>query len=546
MIKSLIFRLVFLSLTVNASSNLVAAPPNIVVVMVDDLSMDAFDVLVDGGWLPQLTTHVVNKGVSFRNSFVTNAACCPSRATFLTGQYSHNHRVFSNHSPHPLKGGIAWPGWFPQNGQAGRSESTIATWLQSAGYTTGFVGKYLNGYGGNAPENVAEPSTYVPPGWSDWKGMIDPTTYRVFDYKINENGQVVQYDEDYQTDVVSGHATDFVKSAATQSAPFFLWIAPLAPHLEVLHPLDVLYGNDPKGGYQLDIRPAQRHEFLIDGDLANGEMPPLLMKPSFEESDVSDKPSCPSPLPATEPEMQFAPFCVGDAALSNEFELGGLNRQFKTMLASMIAVDDLVGSLISELEAANVIDNTVIVFTSDNGWLYGEHRVIGKELPYEESIRVPLVIRAPGGSQGVNANQMVINNDIAPTLSQFAGVQMPYEADGTSFLPLVFNPNAQWFRRAFLVEHWFVPSLFKFEPPTFFALRWMNQDAGFLYVATHSDVNDIETAQHHELYAMSNDAFQTDGIPVPVDLAAMFDDFLSELRTSSGSGCRALESLGGN
>lgn len=139
-------------------------PPNLVVVMADDLSTDALDALLAAGLMPNLQQRVIDVGIDFENAFVTDPICCPSRATFLRGQYAHNHGVLSNVSSDIGQLGITWPGWFPSGVEPGRNESTVATWLQASGYYTGHIGKYLNGYGVSAPEGVADPKTYIPPG----------------------------------------------------------------------------------------------------------------------------------------------------------------------------------------------------------------------------------------------------------------------------------------------------------------------------------------------------------------------------------------------
>jgi len=525
-----------------------SASSNIVVVMVDDLSQEAFDALVQGGWMPNLKSNVIDKGVSFQNSFVTNSQCCPSRATFLTGQYSHNHAVYSNIGNHPLKAGITWPGWFTTATQPGTNESTIATWLADAGYHTGYIGKYLNGYGASAPESVADPQTYIPPGWAEWNGLIDPSTYKVYDYLMNQNGVVTNYgsaEADYQTDVLTGLAIDFINRAANNSLPFFLVVAPLAPHLEVINPLELLTGNDPRDGLGATIRPAKRHEYLIDDVVGNGELPDLPLKPSFNESNVSDKPGCPRPLPPVEAAVSFEPYCVADAlAFRGAADTAAVNKQYKSMLASMIAVDDMIGGIIAELVQKNLLSNTVFIFTSDNGWIYGEHRMIGKELAYEESIRVPLVVSAPGGQISAQSSKIVLNNDWAPTIAALAGVVPPYETDGVSFLPLLTNPeDASWHRRFFLVERWFVPSLFKFESPTLFAVRRIYGGQNYVYITSHTDQSDPATATYREFYEMNSDPYQLQSIPLPESLNQMLDNLTLYFRRCKGSMCTKLEGL---
>ncbi len=523
-----------------------AAQPNLVVVMADDLSLGAFQAVVDAGLMPHLDQHLVQAGVSFDESFVTTPLCCPSRVTFLTGQYAHNHRVFSNQSADPLKPGITWPGWFPEAGQPGRNASTVATWLESAGYRTGFVGKYLNGYGAHAPAGVGDPATFVPPGWDEWFGLVDPSTYLVYGYDLNENGTVVSYGDtpaDYQTDVLSGHAVGFVQRSVAAQQPFFLLVSTLAPHVEIEDPLDLLVGTDPREGFGLQIRPAPRHAHWIDGDPANGEIPALPQPPSFDEADVSDKPSCPAPPPPDEIAVVSDPYCAGDHPPLRPGDVPLLEGQWKSMLASMLAVDDLIGAVVAELQTSGVLGNTVLLFTSDNGWFYGEHRLLGKDRPYEEAIRVPLVIRAPAAPAGTRSGRLVLNNDLAPTLAELAGATPTHTADGRSLAPLLqSSPPASWPRQMFLVESWFLPSLFRFAPPTFFALRAKRTPAfDFLYVANHNDPQQPAVATDHELYDLRIDPFQLQSLTLPKATTDAIDSYLVRLRLCEGAECRSLE-----
>ncbi len=365
-----------------------AGPPNLVVIMTDDLSVDVMESLLADGLAPNIQQYLIDEGVTFENAFVTNALCCPSRVTFLRGQYSHSHQVRSNKYGCDFRG-IQFPGWFPTDGQPGRNESTIATWLSGAGYTTGFIGRYLSGYGEFAPEGVVDPKLYIPPGWDDWQGLIDPSSFKMYEYELNDNGTLVTYGnaaEDYQTDVLAGRAVQFIDEQAPGAAPFFLTVMPFAPHVEILEPESTPPCNE--GELQpLTIRPAPRHVHLTDGDESNGEVAGLVLKPSFNEADVSDKPVCGSNL-------LVGVRCPGNYPLLTENGIDLKKGQFKDMSAAVIAVDDLVGSIVQALQAQGVFDNTVVVFTSDNGWLFGEHRLSGKDIPYEESIRVPLSINS--------------------------------------------------------------------------------------------------------------------------------------------------------
>src|SRR5688500_15018790 len=160
--------------------------PNVVVVMVDDLDVDTMNQLLSLDLVPNIEQYLVNGGLVFNNSFVSTPLCCPSRATFLTGQYSHNTGVISNGGSNAL--------------EAFDESETLGVWLQQAGYRTAFVGKYFNDYGFEDPERV-------PPGWSEWTALVGQTTQSYFDYDLNEDGVITHYGkrpEDYKTRVI-GH-----------------------------------------------------------------------------------------------------------------------------------------------------------------------------------------------------------------------------------------------------------------------------------------------------------------------------------------------------
>lgn len=235
----------------------------------------------------------------------------------------------------------------------------------------------------------------------------------------------------------------------TPQQPFFLSTAPLAPHVEVIDLLGSISSNDPMRVFESRIRPAPRHEHLIDGDLASGEMPELVATVAFNEADMSDKPKCAQPLPSQGISFQAVPVCIGDRPELEPEDLAAVSDQWKSMLASMIAFDELVRDVVASLRAHGLLENTVIIFTSDNGWLAGEHRASGKELAYYESTRVPLVIRAPGTTGGLVAHQLVLNNDLAPTIAAFAGATPALDVDGASLVPIVFDPGVEWFRKRF-------------------------------------------------------------------------------------------------
>ena len=359
--------------------------PNIIFVLTDDLDY------ASAQRMPNLRSLLIDQGMSFENAFVSHPVCCPSRSTILTGLYDHNHDVRSNNPP---------DGGFQKFVSEGHEENTIAVNLQEGGYQTAFFGKYLNGYPAGDP-------THVPPGWDEWYGKEEGQ--KLYDYDINENGEVVSYGsetEDFYTDVLSGQATDFVRRAAPEERPFFMYVAPTAPHGPAT--------------------PAERHK----GAFADEEAP---RPPSFNEEDVSDKPSW-----------------IRNSDSLSAGEVSGIEDYYRQRLESTLAVDEMVASLVEELEATGELDNTFIFFTSDNGFEQGEHRVkTGKNRPYEESARVPLLVRGPGVPSGSEVENLAINTDFAPTFAGLAGTEFP--ADGRSLLPLLRDEDPSW-RSAVLLE----------------------------------------------------------------------------------------------
>jgi N-acetylglucosamine-6-sulfatase len=372
----------------NSVQTMADTRPNIVLILADDLDKKSVS------RLPTLKSLLVDRGTTFSNAFVTNSLCCPSRATILRGQYSHNHQIFTN---------VRDTGGLDQFIALGHENSTIATWLRSGGYRTVLIGKYFNNY--DATDGVR-------PGWSEWYGSTGAEYYQ---YKINENGTVVSYPDtdpqSYQPDVHTRQAVDFVERAAAGSQPFFLYLAPRTPHQPAT--------------------PAVRHENLFPGVTAP-------KPPSFNEQGVADKPSW-----------------VRSLSLLDSQEIASIDEHYRNRLQSMAAVEDMVESVINALQNSGKLDNTYIFFTSDNGFHMGHHRLkAGKRTAYEEDIRVPLIVRGPGVPAGGTLRHMVINNDLAPTFAKLAGVSAPTFVDGRSLTPLLTSspPTTANWRSAFETE----------------------------------------------------------------------------------------------
>ncbi len=415
--------------------------PNVILLMVDDLDVGSLDAAIEAGFMPNLARTVLRAGTEFSASYVTLSLCCPSRSTALTGQYPHNHGVIRNSGE---QGGFS----------RFDDSSTLATWLQDGGYHTGHVGKYLNGY---------SDASYVPPGWDRWQALVDPTTYCMYGYTISDNGTPVTYGRapsDYQTDVLTARSEAFIAAWGHRDdpRPFYLSIAPLAPHLE---------SACNRGG----VRPAPRH--------AGSVRLPLPTPPSFNELSMADKPEWMRKLPLV--------------------DRSRMRVLYNDRIAALRAVDDMIGRLSLRLAAAGALDRTAFLFTSDNGYLLGLHRWRSKVLLYEESIRVPLLVRLPGGGERSRSSDLVVNNDLAPTIADLAGVTPGLAVDGRSLLPLLRGTATSW-RRRFLVEY--PPAGEPSGIPPFFAVRENRLLYGETLSFTGAEVTDVE------LYDLTIDPFQ--------------------------------------
>ena len=408
--------------------------PNILVVMTDDQA--AADVAA----MPNVKRLLAARGTTFANAIDSFPLCCPARATFITGQYAHNHGV----------GGNFWPyGWYGMKHRG----NILPAWLQRAGYRTALIGKWLNGYGARDAHGE------VPKGFDIWRGLLDVSAYDYYNFVMNRNGsletwgdadfarklvefakiEVVKNDgglpavlgkladvfgpgpytywgtedpKDYSPDVTGRITEDLVRGEARSKKPFFIWWAPAAPHRE-----DVAVTLMGRPG--ADPRPAPRYE-------RKSSTYTLPRPPSFNESDFADKPSN-----------------MRDAAPSmSEKQIQQLQLDYEGRMGSLLAVDYHVKRLVHTLRATGQLRNTLIVFLSDNGWLQGQHRVTGdKFLPYEESLRIPLIVRGPGVPRGQTVRGQVANIDFAPTLADVARAKPGRTMDGVSLMPTIRNPH---------------------------------------------------------------------------------------------------------
>ncbi len=437
-------------------------------------------------FMPKTKALIEDQGTTFANYFISYSWCCPSRASILRGQYAHNTNIVGNEPP--------WGGYETFHA-LGLEQSTLATWLQAEGYRTAMIGKYLNRY---VPEQDD-----VPPGWDDW--YVGGNAHPSYNYALNENGQVVEYGsrpEDYLNDVLTRKAVQTIRRAAAAGQPFFLYVLPYNPHSPSVA--------------------APRHE----GMFAHAELP---RPPAFDEADVSDKPAFMRQLPP----------------LSDK-QIAHLEYEYRRRIASLQAIDDMVESVVVTLRDVGQLDDTYLIYSSDNGFHMGEHRLIaGKNTAYEEDIRVPMVMRGPGVPAGARIDALVGNIDLAPTLAEIAAVAIPDFVDGRSFLPLLQNPQSPW-REAFLIERRRLEEQ-SIRQAAYTRLTPEELDRfGVLHGLRTADLAYVEYGNgERELYDLQADPSQLDNLidEADADLVATLAQRLAALAACAAERCRRLENL---
>jgi arylsulfatase A-like enzyme len=499
--------------------------PNILVVMTDDMAS------TDVRFMPNVRKLIAKKGTTFADAVDSFPLCCPARATFITGQYAHNHGVKGNFYPY---------GWYGLKDR----KNILPSWLHKAGYRTAALGKWLNGYG--ALDGHGE----IPHGFDIWRGLLDVSAYDYFNFVMNKDGKLKfwgdkdfakglvefanievtpnpgglqgvlaklaevfgpapysywgkQLAKDYSPDVTGKMAVRLVKHERKEKKPFFIWWSPAAPHREdVSTTLMGRPGPDP--------RPAPRYA----DDVGKYQLPE---PPSFNEPDISDKSTN---LKETAPSM-------------TEKQIDQLKLDYQGRAGSLMATDDHVGDLVKTLRKTHQLKNTMIIFVSDNGWLQGQHRITGdKFLPFDESLRVPLIIRGPGVPKGKTIHGQVSNVDFAPTLLDIADAKPGRTLDGVSLLPGLKDKSARP-DQAILIEA--LARLFEGNIPV---NGW---DRPYTGVRTdrYTYVVWTETGEK-ELYDRQQDPYELQNVagdPAYADVQADLQAKLEKLRNCKGKKC---------
>lgn len=440
--------------------------PNIILIVVDDQVISSFE------FMPTIKSQLVDKGITFSNSFCASPVCAPSRASILTGQYLHNHGETTNSARKFV---------FKRD-----KENTIATVLKGGGYKNVFIGKYTHGYGS---------AGYVPPGWDEWYALLGGAP-GYYNYKMSENGKLVSYGNkpgDYSTDVLAQKAYDFIGRHKNSGKPFFMCLAPFAPH-------------SPR-------TPAQRHL---------NKFRHLKFLPPKYEKDISDKPQW-----------------VHDDRRLNPKDWWTTQKKVSNRiigcLESLLAVDEMLDKIIRMLTDTGKLENTFFFFLADNGDDISHHiRATGKILPYEEGIRTPIIIRGPAVPTGINRDHLVSTVDLLPTIADLARIPIPDFVDGRSLAPLLTCdplPMDRW-RKACLVELGEVDRWYRKSPPPPYKLLRTRR---FKYI-------DYKTGEK-EFYDLLNDPHEFSNIyqNLTPGQKKILELRLNQLGNCKGKKCKEIE-----
>lgn len=388
-------------------------PRNVVFILSDDHRYDYMSFL---GTIPWLETpcmdRMASEGAYIRNAFVTTSLSSPSRASILTGLYSHTHRVVDNNAPLPA--GLTF---FPE-------------YLQEAGYETAFFGKWHMG------NDTGEPQ----PGFSHWEGIRGQGEY--WNPRINVNGIWTEYgDSTYLGDLLTDHAIEFIRKQKQDDKPFFVYLSHKGVH-------------DP-------FQAPKRYE----GCYKDCEVP---TSPSFDNPYYGI-----TPTPNKEPhtgkplsgEAYYGDMMKPDWVKRQRESWHGVDYAYngrrnwqdevRKYCETLRAVDESIGRVLDSIQELGLDENTVVIYMGDNGFCWGEHGLIDKRQFYEASVRVPMLIRAPGlFASGQVLERMVQNVDIAPTILACAGLEKPSQMVGDSYIPLLQGKDIHWRDRIFYEYYW--------------------------------------------------------------------------------------------
>lgn len=503
-----------------ALSQEIVAKGNVILFMLDDL-----DTVITKPFYKEVlpfTMEMAQSGVRFENSFVTTPICCPSRAAFLSGRYGYRTNVLTNGGP-----------------QGGREQFlddekyTFPVFLQKAGIDTFIAGKYMNGFE-MAPNHKIPP---LPPGWTDGNIFVDALlrSYTGYNFQLLNwqdgfskddqwisNNQVIsnhgKSEKDYSTDVILEKTIQFLNRSKQRKNPFFAYIAPTCPHIPL--PPAPRHHQMALDRWTYSTLPTLRPNYFSNkGKLGNLEDTPTWLSETWKKrSRLKNSFGKTMQLVGALPPKE-----------SPLFKMGWNETDWFNRMGSLYACDQLVEKVVAWLKDNNEWDNTLIIFTSDNGYNLGAHSLAHKMVPYEESLRVPLF--AFGGKnlnikQDQNISEWVLNIDLAPTILDFFNVKSSIDFDGRSIAPFIFKgyPFPSKFRDEFFiqyvgnalfngilsefpfVQHLLAPSMF-LDIPSYKALRFKEKGKEYLFVRW-----EIYKKFEYELFDISSDPYQLDNL----------------------------------
>jgi len=450
--------------------------PNILFILTDDQRWDTVDGThsPDGAFImPRTMAELADEGITFSHTFMTTPLCAPSRASILRGSYAHRTGVYKNSG---------------NNGGADdfADADALATWLQAAGYRTSLIGKYMNGYQALWDDQTQPP--YVPPGWSLWNGLKRVSYFDWIFIQPDGLGNYVEFpggsaESDYVTDVMRERAKDFISESVAAGEPFFLYLAFKDPHLPPI--------------------PAPRHEGMFQS------LPPW-RPPSYNEADVSDKPTWVQNTPPMTPT-----------------QMADLDQTRIDQLEMLQSVDEAIGGnpaygivgIMEHLRSLGVADDTMVVYFSDNGWFWGEHRFRAKNKPYEEALRSPMFVRYPKLAPLPRTDaRFALNIDLGPTFAELAGIGVPISHDGESLVRVLDATTPSW-RTDFLTEGW--PN----------AAPWATvHEAQWKYTEIPVVPGDPATPFETELYDLVADPYELQNVATDPQHAARIAAMAARLR----------------
>ncbi|KAF2450826.1 Arylsulphatase [Karstenula rhodostoma CBS 690.94] len=470
--------------------------PNFVFIITDDqdLHLGSLD------YMPLVKKHLGKQGTFYKQHYCTISICCPSRVSLLTGKAAHNTNVTDVSPPY---------GGYTKFISQGLNDKYLPVWLQEAGYDTYYTGKLMNGH------STSTWNKPLPAGWNGTKFLVDPGTYIYFNATFQEDkSPPAPAPGQYNTDLVKEKGLDFIDTVAKSDKPFFVGIAPIGPHAEFTR----------SGPFTKPVGATRHQKLFLDA------------KAPRTSNWNPDEPSGASWISRLEK--------LNDTVIDfhDGWQVGRLQ--------SLQSVDELVGEVFKRLEHYNLLDNTYVIFTSDNGYHIGQHRLQpGKTCAFEEDINVPFYVRGPNVPKGKTVDVVTTHTDIVPTLFELAGLEQRSDFDGQP-IPVTSKAIAQQSKNKkrdhVNVEFWgegIDEGKYGLDAPnnTYKAVRIIGERYNLLYT--------VWCTNEHELYDMTRDPGQLNNLATPSKwrtlilnqpiskLQARLDALLLVLKTCQASSC---------